>query len=185
MTSLRDRLRADTAARHDRVDRAYSKLDLTQSEDLRTFLRAQRSVLLSVRCYPGRHAAAAQDLASRMVIALEADLVDLDGGPVLPEGERRLDATAMLYMLLGSSLGTRVLHRRWLGTTDFAARAAGRYLALTPPLGAWRHLCEDLAQGPSEGADADRIVQDAGELFDLHLAALEDRTLLFQGVLHA
>ena len=185
MTSLRDRLRADTASGHECVDRAYSSLDLAQPDGLRTFLRAQLSVLLSVRCDPGPHAAAAQDLGLRMVAALEADLRDLRGRQAAPVGERQLDATAILYILLGSSLGTAVLHRRWLEATDPAVMATGRYLGLAPPQGAWRHLCEELAERPAEGAEADRIVQDARELFELHQAVLEKQALLPEGALHA
>jgi hypothetical protein len=172
MTSLRDRLRADTAPRHECVDRAYSSLDLTQPSDLQTFLRTQSSVLASVRCRSGRHASDAKALGSRMLAALEADLCSLHVRPASPVGERHLDATAVLYMLLGSSLGTRVLRRRWQGATASAVAAAGRCLGLEPPGGAWRELCEELAQRSPRGAEADRIVRDAGELFDLHLAAL-------------
>ena len=185
MTSLRDRLRTDMAPKHERVDRSCSFLDLAQPDGLRTFLRAQLSVLLSVRCRPGHHATAVQDLGSRMAAALETDLHDLDGCPVAPVGECRLNATAMFYMLLGSGLGTRVLRRRWLEATDPAVTTAGRYLGLLPPHGAWRHLCEELAERPAEGADADRIVRDAGRLFDLHLAALVGRTLQPDGAPHA
>lgn len=184
MTSLRDRLRADTASRHDDVDRAYSSLDLTRSDGLRTFLRTQSSVLGSVRCRPGRHAAAATDLGARMAAALEADLQALHGRPTVTGGERRLDATAVLYMLLGSSLGTRVLRRRWLAATDPTVAAAGRYLGLVPSQGAWRVLCEELTQHPAEGAEADRIVADAGELFDRHLVTLAEDALLPRGASH-
>ena len=184
MTSLRDRLRVDTAPRHDCVDRAYSSMDLTQLDGLQTFLRTQLSVLRSVRCSSGRHAVAVRQRSSRMVAALEVDLRDLRGRQAAPVSERQLDATAILYILLGSSLGTRVLHRRWLEATDPAVTAAGRYLGLAPPHGAWRHLCQDLGQLPAEGAEADRIVQDAGRLFDLHLAVLERHALLREGALH-
>lgn len=184
MASLRDRLRADMAPRHKCVDRAYSELDLAHPAGLRTFLRAQLSVLLSMRCDPGHHAAAAQDLVSRMAAAMEADLRGLDSCAVVPASAIRLNATAVLYMLLGSSLGTRVLRRRWLEATEPAVRAAGQYLSLAPPQGAWRHLCEELAAHPAEGAEADRIVQAAGELFDLHLAVMERQALLPEGTLH-
>lgn len=184
MNSLRERLRADTASRHEGVDRAYSVLDLTRSDDLRTFLRTQLSVLRLVRCRPGSHTAAATALGSRMAAALEADLRALHGRPAAPSGERRLHATAVLYMLLGSSLGTRVLRRRWLAATDPSIAAAGRYLDLAPPQGAWRVLCDELAQQPAEGAEADCIVHDATEIFDLHLAALAEGALLPVGASH-
>ena len=185
MTSLRDRLRTDTAPRHERVDHAYSSLDLTQSDGLRTFLGSQFSVLAAVRCGPGRHAAEAADLGRRMASALRSDLRDLRAGPALPVAERRLDATAVLYMLLGSSLGTRVLRRRWLEATDPSVATAGRFLGLAPPPGAWRTLCEELEQSPAQGAEADRIVHDVEELFELHLTVLARHSRLPEGAPHA
>ncbi|WP_176556253.1 hypothetical protein [Rubellimicrobium rubrum] len=184
MTSLRDRLRADTAFRHDCVDRAYSALDLTQPDDLRTFLRTQLTVLCDMSCRPSRHSAAATALASRMADALRADLRALGGTPVGSGGARPLHGTAVLYMLLGSSLGTQVLRRRWLGASNPAVAAADRYFGLAAPQGAWRALCEELAGRSPHGPEADRIVQDADALFELHLAALAGPALRPEGVLH-
>ena len=184
MPSLRDRLRADTALSHDCVDRAYSALDLTQPDDLRTFLRTQWLVLSRMSCRPGRHSSVAAALGSRMADALRADLGVLGATPVGAGSQRPLHATAVLYMLLGSSLGTQVLRRRWLGTSDPAVAAAGRYLGLAAPQGAWPTLCEELAEHPSQGTEADRIVWDARALFDLHLTVLADPTLLPEEVLH-
>jgi heme oxygenase len=184
MTTLRDRLRADTAPQHERVDHAYSLLDLAQAGELGVFLGMQRAVLLSVRCRPGRHAVAAEELAAHMTTEIEADLRHLDATPVLPLGPRLLDATAVHYILLGSSLGTRLLHRRWQERATPAAAGAGRYLGLAPPQGAWRALCDDLAQQSPVGADADRIVRDAAAMFDMHLAAWALRAPVMEGALH-
>ena len=185
MTSLRDRLRADTAAWHERVDRAYTTLDLRQSADLGTFLGAQLSVLLAIRCHPGPHADAADELRACMAAAILADLRHLDRAPVLTRQTRRFDATSVLYILLGSRLGTRVLHRRWLEATDPAVKGAGSYLGLAPPSDAWRALCGELMQRPPQGAEADRVVEDACLLFDLHLGALSALEPAAQGEPHA
>ena len=185
MTSLRDRLRADTAPWHERVDRAYTTLDLRQAADLGTFLGAQLSVLLAIRCRPGPHAEAANELRACMAVALRADLHHLDRAPVLPQQARRFDATSVLYILLGSRLGTRVLHRRWLETTDPAVKGAGSYLGLAPPSDAWRALCGELMQRPHQSAEADRVIGDACLLFDLHLRALAALEPAAQGEPHA
>ena len=184
MTTLRDRLRVDTAPSHERVDRAYSTLDLRRRSDLGTFLSAQRAVLGAIRVRPGRHAGEAGEVALTMTGALDEDLDHL--GATLP---RVLDAlevcgTACLYILLGSSLGTRVLHRRWLETQDPVVGGAGRYLGLAMPPGAWRDLCEDLGRCPTEGAEADQTVRDAAALFDLHLAAWHRLTAPVEGSVH-
>lgn len=171
MTTLRDRLRVDTAPSHERVDQVYSTLDLRRRDDLGTFLAAQRSVLGAVRLRPGPHAEEARDVARMMTAALDADLGHLGPRPVRPLRTTEVQSTACLYILLGSSLGTRVLHRRWLGAEDRIVAEAGRYLGLAMPPGAWRGLCMDLERQSSSGDEADRIVRDASALFDLHLAA--------------
>jgi len=183
MTSLRDRLRASTAFRHERADRAYSSLDLRRTDGLRTFLRAQLWVLDSIRCCSGPHAAEAEDLRSRMAQSLRRDLRVLDSTPAVVSGQCRLNATAMLYLLLGSSLGTQILRRRWQEAADPAVAAAGQYLGLCVPQKAWGRLCEELARLGAEGAEADRIVHDASRIFDLHLGALAGFARLAEGAL--
>ena len=185
MTSLRDRLRADTAPWHERVDRAYTTLDLRQAADLGTFLGAQLSVLLAVRCGPGPNADAADELRAGMAAAILADLRHLDRAPVLTRQAHQFDTTSVLYILLGSRLGTRVLYRRWLEATDPAVKGAGSYLGLAPPSGAWRALCGELLQRPFQGAEADRVVEDACLLFDLHLGAFSALEPAAQGEPHA
>ncbi|HVG48091.1 MAG TPA: hypothetical protein VM899_08155 [Rubellimicrobium sp.] len=184
MMTLRDRLRADTAARHGCVDRAYSSLDITKPGDFRTFLLAHLQVLDALRCAPGHQAAAAEDLRSRMMLALRADLRELDSHPRAGPAGRPLDPTAVHYLLLGSSLGTQVLRRRWLQATSPVVAAAGRYLNLGVPPGAWRHLCDQLAGCAAVNAEADRTVGDTIEIFDRHLAALASLDLLPEGVAH-
>jgi hypothetical protein len=184
MTTLRDRLRVDTAPSHERVDRAYSRLDLRRPDDLGTFLTAQRAVLAAIRVRPGAHAEEAREVALMMTDALDADLGHLGAGPVMTLGAREVHGTACLYILLGSSLGTRVLHRRWLEAGDPVVAGAGRYLGLAMPPGAWRNLCEDLARRPPGGPEADRTVGDAAALFDLHLAAWDRLAALPEGTVH-
>lgn len=116
--------------------------------------------------------------------AMKADLHVLGIDPASPRSGRQLDATSMLYILLGSSLGTQVLRRRWLQATDPAVSAAGQYLSLSVPAGAWRQLCQDLAGQEPDGAEADRIVQDACEIFDLHLDASSNSERLPEGASH-
>ena len=174
--TLRDRLRVDTALKHELVDQVYSSLDLTQRRDLRVFLAAQAQVLGAIRCRPGQHSAAAEELRQRLVAAHDADLHDLGGRPDSSMPTRQLDGTAVLYILLGSSLGAQVLRRRWLEATDPLVATAGHYLQLALPRDAWRELCFELSQRPSQGTLSDEIVCDAETLFDLHLSILSDRS---------
>jgi len=185
MTSLRDRLRADTAPWHERVDRAYTTLDLRQAADLGTFLGAQLAVLLAIRCRPGPHAKAADDLRNGMAAAIRSDLHHLDRAPALPQQACQFDATSVLYILLGSCLGKRVLQRRWLEGSDPLTAGAGRYLGFAPPSDAWRTFCGELMKRPPQGTEADRVVDDACLLFELHLGALSTLAPAHHGGSHA
>jgi len=185
MISLRDRLRGETAPWHERVDRAYSTLDLRRAADFETFLGAQMAVLRAIQCRPGCRAEDAEPLRADMIAALTADLRDLGRGPVPSGATHQFDATAVLYILLGSRMGTQVLRRRWLEATDPAVASAGRYLGLATPASTWRAFCAELMQAPGQGAEADRIVGDACRLFDLHLGVLPTLARAHPGESHA
>ena len=170
--TLRERLRLDTRLWHEEVDRAYSGFDLRHPSSLAGFLRANLSALRSIDCHPGPQADAARLLRDEMATALEADLRHLGGPQPDAAVPVRFDATAVLYVLLGSRIGTQVLRRRWLGSTDAAVLGAGRYFAMPQRTGDWRDLCVRLAGASAHDPAAETIVRDACDLFGLYRAGV-------------
>lgn len=107
-----------------------------------------------------------------MCTAIAADLDTLGANSPPALAPHKADATAVLYVLLGSRMGTQVLARRWSLTADDEARGAGRYLGLDPRKDCWRALCLRLAGRPAYGAAADAMISQVALIFDLYSAAL-------------
>ena len=126
--SARFALRDRTAAAHERLDVAFSRLDLSAIGGLATFLSANllayRSVELILRSADGL-----PNLPER-ITALELDLAQL-GRPV-PEGEivdlSQCDPLGIAYVAGGSALGSRILRQRRLASADPLVRGAGRFM---------------------------------------------------------
>ncbi|SHI52006.1 hypothetical protein [Wenxinia saemankumensis] len=193
---LRRRLRRDTEAAHDRLDRQIGRHDLTTPDGLAGFLGAQlRGLAVLAPHAPAELGPMMADIRARA----GADLRRLgrpvpdartpdpgapDAGPpdagapaVREPGRAGRDPVAAAYLLLGAQLGTQVLARRWGAATDPSVRAAGTYFGRPPETALWRAFCDRTAAMPAAGAAADRIVADATALFDAFLhAARGDET---------
>lgn len=170
--SLRERLRADTASRHDQVDRMFSQLDLREKDPLVDFLRVQDAALRAIRVRTASDAREAEAVRDEMVRALDTDLRHLHA-PRRPAAQPvELDATAVRYVLLGSRMGIRVLRQRWARTTDPAVAGADRTFGLTSRTAQWRQLCDELGHRRAHDGAADALVGDANRVFDLYLATL-------------
>lgn len=146
--SARMFLRAQTAADHDRVDRAFGAFDLSNRDGYRAFLLAQADALL-----PVEQAIDAADPAGllpdwperRRAALLVADLAELGEGAPDPArihdewGPLMSDAAALLgavYVLEGSRLGGSVLAR------GIAAALPTRFIACPPAPQRWRSLIQ-------------------------------------------
>lgn len=86
------------------------------------------------------------------------------------------------YVLLGSRLGSQLSRRRWEAGRDPELRAAGSYLSLPPMTAAWRTFCLEAGAQPGAGTEADRMIAEAGGLFDLVLTAGQDAARLPRAV---
>lgn len=129
-------LRRVTRPWHDGVEAAFERFDLRGRDGLSGFLLAQARAVLPLE--DALEAAGAAALLAdwplrRRAGALRADLARLglrapseSPVPALPSPVHGLGA---LYVLEGSRLGGRVLHRRVLGSPDPAVRSATAFLA--------------------------------------------------------
>ena len=85
------------------------------------------------------------------------------------------DPLAVDYLLAGSRMGTRVLRRRWLESTDPAVHAADAYFGLPDDPSEWARVRGRLSE-IADGSDrALRIEADVSALYALfHEAALAE-----------
>ncbi|MDX7950878.1 biliverdin-producing heme oxygenase [Lichenihabitans sp. Uapishka_5] len=129
-------LRRVTRPWHDGVEAAFERFDLRDRQGLSGFLLAQARAVFPLE--QALDAAGATALlpdwpARRRAAALRADLAALGlpapiapSGPFLPSRDHALGA---LYVLEGSRLGGRVLHRRVMNSSDVTVRSATGFLA--------------------------------------------------------
>lgn len=169
-------LRAATAAEHARVDRLYSRYDLSDAAGYRDFLKAQAAAFLPVE--QALDLAAAGQLvddwpARRRGDVLRADLDALGLTPPAPAGPapdladpaRLLGA---LYVLEGSRLGGAVLRK------NLPAGLPQAFLGARPEPGGWRKLLELLDKNLYGTERIDAAIFSAREVFMLFEAAASD-----------
>ncbi|WP_146170710.1 biliverdin-producing heme oxygenase [Cereibacter changlensis] len=107
-----------------------------------------------------------------MIEALDADLRHLGAQPADPILPVEADATAVLYVLLGSQMGMRVLRKRWVTATDPAVAGAGRIFNLRLKPVAWQTLCAEMTGQAAGDEIADRVAEDACRVFEVYIRAL-------------
>lgn len=171
ITSLRDRLRADTGPSHETLDLTVAQLDFASREGVLAFLRIQATAL-------GRLDGEALALPLlRMVADLRARALE----DLAAAGENVRDRNvryafhpvACDYVMSGSRLGDRILRKKWaehaawttVGTSFFTAPTYGEL---------WEGFCTGSGRLPGHGSDADNIVADAIGLFELFRTVAEE-----------
>ena len=159
VTTLRERLRVDTRAAHDAMDRAFGRFDLASAAGLAAFLAAQREGVEALRL------ASPEDDPLRP--ALDAARADLDADLAVlhragaPDPRTPPDpdhALARCHIWLASRLGTKMLARRWRAAGDAQVVAAGRYLGGIGERADWRGFGEALDARSGRGREADLVV---------------------------
>jgi heme oxygenase len=159
-------LRAATAADHERVDRLFSKLDLSSNADYRRFLTAQAAAHLPIEAAleaAGITALLADWPERRRSASLLADLEQLGieaPAPLPPPpltGEPAMLGAA--YVLEGSRLGGAFLKR------SLAPEAPRRFLAAAQQAGAWRKLLAKLDESLYEPARVEGACKAARQVF--------------------
>lgn len=141
MTSARASLRRETAEDHERVDRLFSRADLSSPADYRRFLQAQAAAFIPVEEALEKAGAAAllEDWNDRRRShLLRRDLRSLQASVPAPLDVSPFASNAQtwggIYVLEGSRLGGTML-KRSLPSGFHAA-----FLGATAGSGAWRSL---------------------------------------------
>lgn len=176
MTELFERLRRETRPAHDAVEARVrvAAPDVTV-DDVRTFLTALWRVHHAIEAQLARVpdlATAVPDLARRRKAPrLAADLaalgVDVTSQPpaAVPSITTLAQALGALYVLEGSTLGGRVIHRHLAATLPEVARTATSFLTVYDDTGAMWHAFQEHVSHAAAPRDHDAIVATAGETF--------------------
>lgn len=170
--SARAILRSATAAKHDVVDAAYSRFDLTDPVSYGHFLTAHARALPAIEA-----ALAACDTIPAFAprtAALRTDLaaLGLEMPDPLPFAPPEIEAAAFgaLYVIEGSRLGGAMLAKQ---VPAFLPHA---YLSATHQPGSWRAFGELLDRAEKAGGPGwlDRAIAAAEVTFDLYTEAANE-----------
>lgn len=174
--SIRESLRDDTRAAHERVDRIFSTLDLADRSDYEHFLRA--------------HAAALQAIEARLFVAMKpterppvvsdfavADLTSLGQKRPLATFHRGLSGAhpiGLSYVISGAHYGGAVLRRHWSRSKDRAVLDAGRYLKSTSMKDYWPRFLSLLDTHSFDPAERIAMIDSAGTAFAVFVQAFHE-----------
>ncbi|MFO6464290.1 biliverdin-producing heme oxygenase [Jannaschia sp. KMU-145] len=173
---MRDRLRRETRTAHADVDARFGAYDIVQPGRYGDFLTAHLGALTLLDARADRRAGedVRRDIAA-MRGRIRQDLRCL-GRPAPPAAVPSpstgpLHPDALRYAVWGSQIGMSFLHRQWAALPRTPVRLTSRFLTtpFVPPF--WKALCHRLAATPATGDTPDRVVADAGRIFDIYAHA--------------
>lgn len=171
METIRQFLKQETVGEHLRVDRAVSKLDLAQRDDLRQFLCIHN---MSLRLIDAGWEMSDLIDVQALIDLTEQDLAVLGAAPpkVVVQNARYSERLGPAYVLAGSHFGMRVLQRHWKGASDPLVRQANTFLGTDILAQSWHHVMSLLVESPM--AARARIAAAARRTFNIYHAAIED-----------
>lgn len=166
-TNVRTRLRYETRAAHEQLDDMVSDFDLTTQRGLACFLQMQIRAFSSLQ--PHAYGTACQGALGDLTYRANCDLARFEQqaqSPVQIAGS--LHPHAIDYVVAGSRLGTQVLKKRWLATTDDRVREADAYFSAPAYIGVWKAFCAAAEAMSATGTIADTIIDDVHRIFALY-----------------
>lgn len=168
--TLRHRLRADLRDRHRRLDAIASQFDLCGIGGLTAFLSMHAMALDGLRVLD--NISDTEHLIGSLRDRAMCDLGQVDGPravmPALPPIE--VHHLAVEYVIGGASLGMAVLKKQWAQSTEPTVRAMNAYFSASYPKSVWSGFCSRARLIGGDDPLSDRVVADAGALFDRYIA---------------
>jgi len=172
MHKLRERLRADTATAHQALDDALGVYDLTRVTGVSNYLSVHYLARLHLCKYiedtPNRW-----DNACRLS-DLKSDLSALTC-PLPHWGEglsvQKCHMLGLTYVIAGSSLGSKILYKRWLCATNERVKKAGRFLESSRNSVSWNKFLEDINEADFTEGEVQQIVAAANHGFSIFQVA--------------
>lgn len=175
-------LRDGTAKSHNRIDRRLGALDLTSVEGLSKLLGVHYLVrsLYAAKVQSGE----AED---PFLSALESDLNSLAiSRPIWGHTPTRLNYHPLgyRYVMAGSQLGARLLHRQWSAATNATVCSAGQFLHANVESRDWPILLGEMNAIRVDDAEQADILVAANRVFGLFDRAADELGIDPAGHLH-
>lgn len=164
--NLRIRLKTDTVSAHNRVDTVMARFDLTMASGLARFLRIHQAALQQTM---PRLRQSGHDF-EQLPALIEADLAALghrttSATPLLAEQPLDGDPIGYAYVVAGSHMGSKILNKRRLRSSDANVLRASHYLAREDTELIWHSLTTQLQKLDADGSKQDEIVAGAVACF--------------------
>ena len=177
MIEARQFLRKQTQHVHERLDEAFSRLDLTQSSDYTLFLKAHYGGLSQLLPLISPHNA--RPIIENRLQAIQADLSIMAETPIRQPNEMALTLPpdcaplGVLYVVAGSHLGQKILRRRWEKSTDHKVLAAHHYFDLPETQKDWENVLSELSNLSIESKAMGKVVGGALFAFNVFRRSLD------------
>ncbi len=171
--TLRDRLREETGDVHRRLEERMARHPVATREGLEVHLLAHALAFDALTAQGGAGASSApviEDLRARIAVDLGRLGVALPDPVSTPRAA--FDPLAVDYVVLGSRLGARVLHKDWKSSVDPAVRAASAYFSAPARPREWQNFIRGVMSYDIAGVRAATVVEDAKRIFEVFLLAL-------------
>jgi len=174
VNELRKKLREETSCAHKSLDFALSCYDLTSRNGLANYLNVHLLVRdLLAKTHSGHEIEIDH---SDSIAAIRSDLTKLGVSVVedlhwMPKSY--LHPVGLTYVIAGSSLGSKVLYKKWAQSTDDSVILAGEFMALAVDNSDWLKFLEYIDATSFSDSETDDIVMSANQRFTLYKTAAQ------------
>lgn len=172
MNTLRHVLREETSSAHTQLDQALISYDLSQKDGLtkyltihylaRLHLTKMLSSLENLRDDKARLEDLSMDL-SLLGAPLPSWRVEPDQMPKHPLG--------LIYVMAGSSLGSKILYKNWESSTDSLVKSANRFVTNAKNNDIWRRFLTYIERNEFSSEETQDIISSANFCFAVFEAA--------------
>lgn len=172
MSDLRNVLRSETAEAHERLDKELDSYDLTDHLSLSKYLcvhylaRSELSNLITV----GKNRISNEQKIADIVKDLK--VLAVNPPAILKfENRRPYHPLGLTYVMAGSSLGSKILYKRWNSGSNDAVKNAGRFLTSSKDSTEWKAFLVSIADLNIPPQEVEHIVTSANAVFMIYKTA--------------
>jgi heme oxygenase len=172
MNTLRHVLREETSDAHTQLDKALISYDLSQKDGLAKYLtihhlaRQHLTKMLSGLEDLRDDLARLEDLSmdlSTLGAPLPSWIITPDKSPKHPLG--------LIYVMAGSSLGSKILYKNWESSTDSSVKSANRFVTNAKNNDIWKRFLAYIERNEFSREETEDIISAANFCFTVFEAA--------------
>ena len=173
MHPLRLLLRDKTNADHNRIDAAYSKLDLKNRSDFSVFLLSHLIAMKTLRPVLKRLPVELQFLETESIIRSDLGILGTASAVTTPVPIPKIaEPLGTAYVIAGSHLGRKLLRNQWSKSSDVIVLSAASFMKENEQNRSWQFLLSSLKEFEFKKADVENLIQSSKTTFEVFEIAL-------------